>query len=332
MMNILGQLGSIFYFIVLPILLLVAAGYVLQRRMGLDMATLTRLNFYFVIPALIYQSVVNSKVSGEDFLQVILFSLALMAGMAALSYVAARFLRVRREYQSVLMMTTLFYNSGNFALPLQDLAFQGVAQSAEAMSLQVFVMLVQNFTGFTLGVMLAASGQPNRHWKENLLYIVRFPPIYALFAALATVHIRTLLGPDLAATVATAIKPFWNGMTFARDAFMAIALVSLGAQMATLRPAAHRYPVTLSVILRLLAAPALAIGLIWLLGLHGLVAQVVIIGAGTPTAVNSMLLCLQFDNHPDYAARAVFYSTLLSPLTVTCSIFLAQQALPGWLW
>jgi predicted permease len=232
----------------------------------------------------------------------------------------------------VLLMTTLFYNSGNFALPLQDLAFQGSAQSAQAMSLQVFVMLVQNFTGFTLGVILAASGQPNRHWKQNLLYIVRFPPIYALAAALVTVQIRTLLGPDLAGVVAGAIRPFWNGLTFARDAFMAIALVSLGSQMALLRPAANRYPVTLSVILRLLVAPAMAIGLIWLLGLNGLVAQVLIIGAGTPTAVNSMLLCLQFDNHPDYAARAVFYSTLLSPLTVTCGIFLAQQALPGWLW
>lgn len=43
--DMLGQLGSIFYFIVLPILLLVAGGFLLQRRMGMDMATLTRLNF-----------------------------------------------------------------------------------------------------------------------------------------------------------------------------------------------------------------------------------------------------------------------------------------------
>ena len=43
-----------------------------------------------------------------------------------------------------------------------------------------------------------------------------------------------------------------------------------------------------------------------------------------------MLLCLEFDNHPDFAARAVLYSTLLSPVTVTLVVFLAQsKLLPG---
>jgi len=66
------------------------------------------------------------------------------------------------------------------------------------------------------------------------------------------------------------------------------------------------------------------------MGLTGLMAQVLLISSATPTAVNCMLFCLQFDNHPDYAARAVFYSTLLSPITVTGVIFLAQgNVLPG---
>jgi hypothetical protein len=39
---------------------------------------------------------------------------------------------------------------------------------------------------------------------------------------------------------------------------------------------------------------------------------------------------MEFENHPDYAARAVFYSTLLSPVTVTLVIFLARgEILPG---
>ena len=54
-------------------------------------------------------------------------------------------------------------------------------------------------------------------------------------------------------------------------------------------------------------------------------AQMLLISTATPTAINVMLLCLQFDNHPDYAARTVFYTTLLSPLTVTLVIFLAKS-------
>jgi predicted permease len=76
--------------------------------------------------------------------------------------------------------------------------------------------------------------------------------------------------------------------------------------------------------------PALGLGLIYLFGLKGALAQMLLIGTATPTAVNCMLMCLQFDNHPDYATKAVFYSTLVSPVTVTVVIFLARSGLlPG---
>jgi predicted permease len=57
-------------------------------------------------------------------------------------------------------------------------------------------------------------------------------------------------------------------------------------------------------------------------------AQLMLIASSTPTAVNCMLLCLEFDNHPEFAARAVFTSTMASPITVTLVIFVAQS---GWL-
>jgi len=76
--------------------------------------------------------------------------------------------------------------------------------------------------------------------------------------------------------------------------------------------------------LRLLAGPVIGLGLIYAFGLTGFLAQMLLISTASPTAVNCMLLCMEFENHPDYAARAVFYSTLLSPLTVTLVIYLAQ--------
>ena len=77
----------------------------------------------------------------------------------------------------------------------------------------------------------------------------------------------------------------------------------------------------------MLVAPALALGLIWLMGLDGLTAQVLLISSATPVSVNCMLICLEFDNHPDFLARSVFYSTLLSPVTVTGVILLGRSGL-----
>ena len=108
-----------------------------------------------------------------------------------------------------------------------------------------------------------------------------------------------------------------------------------GHQLALVRRDGAAYPVKLSVALRLLGGPLLGLGVFYSLRTAGLVmapfeAQVLLISTSFPTAVNCMLLCLEFHNHPDYAAQAVLYSTLLSPISVTLTIFLAQShLLPG---
>jgi predicted permease len=328
------RLGHIFYFIVLPVLLLAAIGYGIQRALGLDMPTLKRLNFYFVIPGVIYCSLVESRLTGGDVATVVGFALAMQAGVGGLTYLAAVLRRVPRDRRNALVMTTIYYNSGNFGLPLQELAFRGVGLGAWARSLQVFVMVTQNFTSFTIGVALAAGGRKRQSLRQVLLHVAKLPPVYALLAAVVTIQARHLLG-DHAGSVAESVEPFWKTLTYVKNAFIAVALCTLGAQLGTVQRRGRtgdgpKYPVTLSVFLRLLIGPAVGLALVYAFGLRGSLAQMLLISTASPTAVNCMLLCLEFDNHPDFAARAVFYSTLLAPVTVTLVVFLAQSGLlPG---
>jgi hypothetical protein len=190
-------------------------------------------------------------------------------------------------------------------------------------------MITQNLFTFTVGILIAAGGKKGAHWKQNLLHIVKFPPIYALLAAFVTHQIRAALG-DHAGDVAHWLTPFYDYVVYVKDAFIAVALLTLGAQLALVGRLAKPYPVGWSVGLRLLAGPAIGLGLIYAFGLTGFLAQMLLISTASPTAVNCMLLCMEFDNHPDYAARAVFYSTLISPITVTLVIYLAQGGIfPG---
>ncbi len=331
-----GQLWHIFYYIVSPLLMLIGLGCLIQRKLSLDMPTLTRLNFYFVVPAVIYFSVVTSTLRLADVAVVMGFHLVLIVLLSAAALSLGLILGVARDRLCALLMTVMYYNSGNYGLPLQDLAFRQMGRNVDATGLQVFVMILQNFSGFTVGILLAAAGGTSgsdRHWRQNLLHIIKFPPIYALAAGLITAQVRNLLGDD-AVKAAGALEPFWDVVVHTRSAFVAIALVTLGAQLALVK--SHdgpRYPVTLSVVLRLLVAPAVALGLLYLAHVFmpgtitPFVGQVLLISAATPTAVNAMLLCLEFNNHPDYLARAVFYSTTLSPLTVTLTIFAAQSGM-----
>jgi len=333
------QLAHIFYVIVLPLLLLVGVGYLLQRALGFDMLTLRRLNFYFVIPGVIYYSLVQSHLRMAEVVVVVAFALSLQLVLGTITWLLAVVRGVPGDQRNAMVMTTIYYNSGNFGLPLQDLAFRAVGESIFAMAQQVLVMATQNFTNFTFGIILAAGGRGRQTLRQNFGNMVRLPPVWVLLAAIVTIALRDALAGN--EFVSTAIRPFWQTLLYVKDAFIGVALLTLGAQLAYVRPkpaassegdpaVACKYPVAWSVALRLLAGPAVAVGLIYAFGLTGLLAQVMLISSASPTAVNCMLLCLEFDNHPDFAARAVLYSTLLAPVTVTLVVFIAQaRLLPG---
>jgi predicted permease len=162
-----------------------------------------------------------------------------------------------------------------------------------------------------------------------MLHVLRFPPIYALAAALLTVWVRGLMSEQTQELLAGALRPFWDTVSIVSRAFVPVALATLGAQLAALRGDGVRYPLRLSVLGRLLMGPAIAFVMLWTMGIHGLVGQVLLISTSTPTAVNCMLICMEFDNHPDFVAKSVFYSTLLSPITVSLTILLAQSGALG---
>jgi len=312
------------WFIIGPVMLLVGLGFLVQKKFRLDMPTLVRMNFYIVVPGIVYFAVVDSALSGPDVVKMVGFTLCAMLIWGALAYGVAKLRGVPVDQRRAMMMTSLFYNSGNVGLPVQELAFRNAAfGSSAAMGLQVIVLVTQNLTSFTLGIVLA-SGKLSGRWRENLTHIVKFPPLYAITAALLTVFIRRSLG-DQAETVSAVVRPVWDAVTYAKNGFIVVALVTLGAQLAVVDRGEGQGPVALSVLLRLVMGPVVGFTLLMLLGWKGPLAQVLLISTSMPTAVNCMLLCLEFDNHPAYVARCVFYATLLSPITVTLTILLARS-------
>lgn len=327
MSTALAQFGEIAYFIVLPVMLLMGVGFVIQRRLGLDMPTLARLNFYLVVPGMVYFAIVSSTLDAGDVGVAVGFSLLAMTACGLLAWGVAAARGVPMDRRRAMVMSTIFYNSGNYGLPLQELAFRPLNYSAEATAIQVFVMIVQNFTSFTFGVVLAAGQLREGQWKKNLLHVLKFPPIYALAAAVLTILLRNALTADEAGGAAAWLRPFWDVVLYAKGGFIAVALTTLGAQLALVKRGDTSYPVASTVLIRLVGGPVIGLLLIWGLGIEGLIAQVLLISTAMPSSVNCLLLCIEFDNHPDFVARAVFHSTLLSPLTVTLTILLAQSGI-----
>ena len=121
--------------------------------------------------------------------------------------------------------------------------------------------------------------------------------------------------------------PIWNTLDVVAKGMVPLALVTLGAQLANTRLRLMALDIYLASLVRLVAAPLLALLLVKLFGITGVAAQVVVICSAAPTAVNTVLLALEFGGDAEFASRSVLCSTLLSALTMPLVIAAALALL-----
>ena len=324
-----AQLGAIFYRVVLPILLVVATGFFVQRILDLDLKTLTNVHFYCIMPVVVFTSLVGSELRGSDVGIIVAFGVIVIAMMGILTYLAALLIRTPSNQRAVVTLSGMMQNSGNFGMPLQRLAFRDAGLADPALAIQSFLLISQSIMTFTVGISLASGGHRRLQLREQVVQILRLPPLYALVLGLVILGLRRFAVFSSPALLQS-LDPLWQAMQMIRGAFIGLALLTLGAQLSAIRtdrdPQAQR--VGVAVAMRLLVTPILSYGLIRLAGFDGFLARVLLIGTSNPTAINTLLLCMWFDNSPGYVARAVLYSTLLAPITVTAVIYLAGVLFP----
>ncbi len=58
-----------------------------------------------------------------------------------------------------------------------------------------------------------------------------------------------------------------------------------------------------------------------LLGINGIPAQAFMISSSIPTAVNTAIIAIEMDNHPDIASQAVMTATIFSSITQILVIY-----------
>src|SRR5699024_8370871 len=200
------------------------------------------------------------------------------------------------------------YNSGNYGLPVNDLVFQS---NPFAMSIQVVAMAFQNMFLFSYGVFSLRAA--DKGTLKALLGYFRMPVLYGLLAGLLFNFLNVSL-PDLILVPAEYIA----------NAMIAMALFTLGAQVAELRITKGLRLVYLSVTLRLIGGPLIAYLMIILFGIEGITAQALFISSAMPTSVNSSVIAQEYSDDPTFATQTVLFSTLASVATVTFVIYLAR--------
>jgi hypothetical protein len=321
-----GELRDILLNILGPILLMVLLGAILRWRFKLDLDSLSKLNIWLFVPAFVFDKVTGSSLRWQEMAGVVGATALHTIILGMLVWTVGAIARVQHKLLAAVILAVMFYNSGNFGLPLAELAYpaaQAKHTGKDGAAVQAFVLMTQNVMNFTIGLLIAAwAGSGN--FAKGLLTLLRLPILPSLAAALLT---RWLTGEDHARVprlIAETSRYLGAGL-------VPVALVTLGAQLAS-NPRWPRWrPISLVLLLRLVYAPMQMAALLWILGrlssakgsawgmlsLRPWPAEMLVLTAAVPTAVNTLLLTLELDGDADLAADCVFWTTICSAATIT---------------
>ncbi|HEX5563487.1 MAG TPA: AEC family transporter [Sporosarcina sp.] len=301
-------IGSIFLNVIVPILILVVLGAGLQRKFAFNLKAVSNLITYCLMPAAVFINLYETEIDIQVLLEIIGYLVAFSLVIIIVTTTLSKVLKLDRGEAAIFKNSISLINSGNYGIPVSQLLFHA---NPLGISIQIIVMVFQNVLTYTYGLYNLISA--TKSGLEILKSLLKMPVIHAM-----------LLG-GLLNWLHVPIPNFvWVPISHLSDAFLAIALILLGAQLAQieLKTIVNRTIVTSS-IGRLIIGPTVALLLIFVFGLDGVVAQSLFIASSFPTSRNSSTLALEYDVNPDLAAQTVLFSTIASAITVTFVVYLS---------
>lgn len=293
--------------IIFPVFALILAGVFFHRLFHFDLNTLSKITMFYLLPVVVFVNIYESNIDKKVFLEVIGFQLLLSLSLMAISAGFAKLLKLDRGMTANFKNSIVLFNSGNFGIPVSQLVFQA---NPLGMSIQIIVLTIQNFLTYTYGLLNSVSVK-NRG-SQAIVEFLKMPMLYAL-----------MLGILLQAFQIKIPLFLWQPIENVANAFLAIALLALGAQVAYIKLRTFNLALLLSILGRLVCSPLIALGLIFILGLEGTTAKALFIASSFPSSRNSAQLALEYNNYPEFAGQTVIITTLLSSITVTFVIYIA---------
>ncbi|MBM7601802.1 putative permease [Virgibacillus halotolerans] len=294
--------------IILPIFIIMAIGFILQKKFNLDVQTLAKLNIYFLVPGFIFVKLYSTTFSASLFGKVMFFFIIYVIILYLISLLWAKLSGAKKDEKIAFSNSVMFFNSGNYGVPVNDLVFKS---DPFAMSIQVIMLTLQNIFLFSYGIFSLQSVKIGK-LKAALGYF-KMPVLYALLAGI----LLNVYNVPVPAFV-------WVPANYIADAMVSLALLTLGAQVAQIKFKTGLSSVYFSLLIRLIIGPIIALGMIYVFQIDGIAAQALLIASAMPTSVNSSVIAQEYNNQPNFAAQVVLFSTLASTVTVTMVIYLAR--------
>lgn len=286
--------------VTLPIIALVALGWLLQPKLKLDVGTLNRIQVYVVMPAFLVHFLSTGSQPIAAIWPVAYFSIVQFLILIPLGWLLVIMFRMRPTLGPMMGLGTAYANVGFFGIPVTQLAFGPEYLIHQSVLTAMMAVLV-----CTAGVALLAPAGDSRLGKLKTAF--ETPLIPSVAAGLL------LRGLEIQLPVVVS-----QPMQFLGSIFTPLALYTLGAQIAAAKTIRFEpAPQILILILKFLVAPLVSWWICGIMGLPRDVTAVIVVAAATPVGVLITIFAAEYNTEPEFIATAVVISTALSPLFVT---------------
>jgi len=313
------DLAGIFLGAVGPIVAIAGVGYALDATKDVDPGPLNTAVVYVLAPALVFHSLAVTELDADTLVRLAVGVVAFTLAMWLVAEVVGRATGEREPLLSALVLVAVFSNSGNLGIPVSDFAFGDVGRQTA-----VVFLSVQSVLMYTVGV-YAASRSAGSAGRDGLRRVFRLPLVYAVATALVARALGVVPPADGAAM---------ESLRLVGDAAIPVMLLVLGIQLARTNTGAAVARTGPAVALRLLAAPAVGLGVAGLLGFGDPdVARVFVLETAMPAAVTPVILVTEFAADarqggltvPQYVSTSVLVTTLLGVPGLTLLIAALQS-------
>lgn len=293
--------------ITLPIIALIAFGWILQPFLKFDVSTINRLLIYVIVPAFLFHYLTTTTIPVAEAWPTALFIPVQMLLLGLVGWLVASLFKMPEPLRLLFGLVTAFSNTGNYSIPLIKYAFP-----PEFILHQTIIFAISAIAVFSVVAWIMKNDGVQT--QSVLSSIVSTPMIPAIALGLA-MNAASLSPPEFV------LRP----LGLLGQAFIPLALFALGAQLSHNNGKVPLSQLSLAVVLKLMLAPAIVWGMASLAGFVGLHHNMLVVSASAPTAIILSVLQTEFKKSDDpFLPQAIFITTVLSPIFITGWVILTR--------
>lgn len=317
---------------VLPLLLLILAGYCFRRMKlvnGEFLRVGNKLVFYVCLPMYLFYNIYQIDKLKDIRWDVLLYALFMVMLFFVLGMLAAHFLIQDPRQKGVILQCTFRSNFAIIGIPLAEAlgGAEGVQVAAllSAVTIPVYNILAVVALSVYLPEEDAGENHPKINYRKILGRIMRNPLIIGVLAGIFCLVIRNILPQSDGEPVFLLRKQgklIYQAIASLSRIASPLALLVLGGQFSLKSAKQKRREIAVGTILRDILVPVIALGFTWILSdCTGFLASPAVYAAfvalyGAPVAVASAIMAGEMGNDGELAGQLVVWTSLVSLVTL----------------